>query len=121
MSPTPAWRRQRPEKKWIGKWRARRAASKVPAWYPTGFFRFVMAWKPEFVKGSQPSSNPAGRTATLNPSRPAMKPALRWSIPGRGASSTEHQDEKEYSCYPDFAHESLPGLDDRIYEYLTAL
>jgi cephalosporin-C deacetylase len=23
--------------------------------------------------------------------------------------------------YPDFAHESLPGLDDRVYEYLAVL
>jgi cephalosporin-C deacetylase len=28
---------------------------------------------------------------------------------------------KTLLIYPDFAHESLPGLDDRIYEYLAAL
>ncbi|HYW81748.1 MAG TPA: acetylxylan esterase [Spirochaetia bacterium] len=28
---------------------------------------------------------------------------------------------KNLVIYPDFAHESLPGLDDRIYEYLAAL
>jgi hypothetical protein len=28
---------------------------------------------------------------------------------------------KSLLIYPDFAHESMPGLDDRIYEYLAAL
>jgi cephalosporin-C deacetylase len=29
--------------------------------------------------------------------------------------------QKNLVIYPDFAHESLPGVDDRIYEYLAAL
>ena len=29
--------------------------------------------------------------------------------------------EKDLVIYPDFAHETLPGLDDRVYEYLAAL
>jgi cephalosporin-C deacetylase len=28
---------------------------------------------------------------------------------------------KDLVIYPDFGHESLPGLDDRVYEYLAVL